>query len=87
MEVRTSEERNESYALGKRFIVAKLTVSLSHRAKLRQRLLVSSGRLISSPEIQVSEGEKNHKKGGLNCVFGNFFFYILDNCPQVQSLK
>jgi len=33
------------------------------------------------------EGEKNHKKGGLNCVFGNFFFYVLDNCPQVQSLK
>ena len=33
------------------------------------------------------EGEKNHKKGGLNCVFGNFFFHVLDNCPQVQSLK
>ena len=34
------------------------------------------------------EGEKNHKKGGgLNCVFRNFFFYVLDNCPQVQSLK
>jgi len=33
------------------------------------------------------EGEKNHKKGGLNCVLGNFFFYLLDNCPQVQSLK
>ena len=33
------------------------------------------------------EGEKNHKKGGLNCVFGNFFFYVLGNCPQVQSLK
>jgi len=33
------------------------------------------------------EGEKNHKKWGLNCVFGNFFFYVLDNCPQVQSLK
>jgi len=31
------------------------------------------------------EGEKNHKKGGLNCVFG--IFYVLDNCPQVQSLK
>jgi len=31
--------------------------------------------------------EKNHKKGGLNCVFGNFFFYVLDNCPQVQSLS
>jgi len=37
----------------------------------------------------VFEGEKNHKKGGrgLTCVFGNFFFYVLDNCPQVQSLK
>jgi len=35
----------------------------------------------------ICEGEKNHKKGGLNCVFGNFFFYVLDNCPQVQSLK
>ena len=34
----------------------------------------------------VYEGEKNHKKGGLNCVFGNFFFYVLDNCHQVQSL-
>ena len=33
------------------------------------------------------EGEKNHKKGGLNCVFGNFFFNVLDDCPQVQSLK
>jgi len=33
------------------------------------------------------EGEKNHKKGGLNCVFENFFFYVLKNCPQVQSLK
>ena len=33
------------------------------------------------------EGEKNHKKGGLNCVLGHFFSYVLDNCPQVQSLK
>ena len=32
------------------------------------------------------EGEKNHKKGGLNCVFGNFFFNVLNDCPQVQSL-
>jgi len=38
-------------------------------------------------ELRAYEGEKNHKKGGLNCVFGNFFFYVLDNCPQVQSLK
>jgi len=34
-----------------------------------------------------SEGEKNHKKGGLNCVFENFFFHVLKNCSQVQSLK
>ncbi|KAH0781672.1 hypothetical protein KY290_001270 [Solanum tuberosum] len=44
-------------ALGKRFAVAKLTASLSARAKLRPRLLVASGRLIPSPEIQVSTGK------------------------------
>jgi len=51
LEVRSSEERNESFALGKRFAVAKLTATLSTRAKLRPRLLVTSGRLFSSPEI------------------------------------
>ncbi|KAL5061310.1 hypothetical protein RYX36_032914, partial [Vicia faba] len=50
-------ERNESFALGKRFAVAKLTASLSPRAKLRPRLLVTSGRLFPSPEIQVSTGK------------------------------
>ena len=35
----------------------------------------------------VTEGEKNHKKGGLNCVFGNFFFYVLDNCPHIIVLR
>ncbi|KAF1856867.1 hypothetical protein Lal_00001621 [Lupinus albus] len=50
-------ERNESFALGKRFAVAKLTASLSPRAKLRPRLLVASGRLLPSPEIQVSTGK------------------------------
>ena len=39
-----------------------------------------------------TDGEKNHKKGGLNCVFGNFFFYVLDlsSCSEsevVQSLS
>jgi len=38
-------------------------------------------------QTHQTEGEKNYKKGGLNCVFVNFFFYVLDNCPQVQSLK
>jgi len=42
----------------------------------------------SSPsKKEADEGEKNHKKGGLNCIFENFFFYILKNCSQVQSLK
>ena len=46
-----------SFALGKRFAVAKLTSRLLARAKLRPRLLVASGRLIPSPEIQVSTGK------------------------------
>ncbi|KAK6803452.1 hypothetical protein RDI58_001236 [Solanum bulbocastanum] len=36
---------------------SKLTASLSARAKLRPQLLVASGRLIPSPEIQVSTGK------------------------------
>ena len=51
LEVRPFGERNESFALGKRFAVAKVTASLSRRAKLRPRLLVTSGRLFSSPGI------------------------------------
>jgi len=35
--------RSESFALGKRFAVAKLTASLSPRVKLQTRLLVTSG--------------------------------------------
>lgn len=49
-----------SFALGKRFAVAKLTASLLARAKLRPRPsyhFVASGRLIPSPEIQVSTGK------------------------------
>jgi len=51
LEDRASGERNESFALGKRFAVAKLTASLSPIAKLRPRLLVTSGRLFPSPDI------------------------------------
>ena len=49
LEVRASVERSESFALGKRFAVAKLTASLSPRAKIRPRLLVTSGRLFCHP--------------------------------------
>jgi len=51
LEVRASGERNESFALGKRFAVAKFVASLSPIAKLRLRLLVTSERLFPSPEI------------------------------------
>jgi len=34
-----------------------------------------------------TESEKNHKKGGLNCVFKKTFLsYVLKNCSQIQSL-
>ncbi|KAF3662382.1 hypothetical protein FXO38_11212 [Capsicum annuum] len=46
-----------SFALGKRFAVAKLIANLSARAKLRPRLLIVFGRLIPSPEFQVSTGK------------------------------
>jgi len=49
LEVRASVERSESFLLGKCFVVAKLTASLSPRAKLRSRLLVTSGHLFRHP--------------------------------------
>ena len=49
LEVRASGVRSESFALGKRFAVAKLTASLSPRVKLRPRLLVTSGRVFHHP--------------------------------------
>jgi len=49
LKVRASGERSESFALGKRFAVAKLTARLSPRAMLRSRLLVSSGRHFRHP--------------------------------------
>ena len=49
LEVRASGVRSKSFALGKRFAVAKLTASLSPTAKLRLRMLVTSGRLFRHP--------------------------------------
>ena len=49
LEVRASVEMSESFALGKRFAVPKLTASLSPRAKIRPLLLVISGRLFHHP--------------------------------------
>ena len=47
--VRASVEGSESFALGQRFAVATLTASLSPRAKIRLRLLITSGRLFRHP--------------------------------------
>jgi len=49
LEVHASVERSESYTLGKSFVVAKLTASLSPRAKLRPPLLVTTRRLFRHP--------------------------------------
>ena len=56
-EVRASGERSESFALGKRIAVAKLTASLSPRAKRRPRLLVTSGRLFRYPRSKSALGK------------------------------
>ena len=45
LEVHASVERSESFVLAKRFAAATLTASLSPIAKIRLRLLVTSGRL------------------------------------------
>ena len=45
LKVRASRERSESFALGMRFAVPKLTASQSPRSKHRPRLLVTSRRL------------------------------------------
>ena len=49
LEDRASGVRSECFTLGMRFAVAKLTASLSPRAKLRPRLLVTSGHLFCHP--------------------------------------
>ena len=59
------------------------------KAKYTNHVSTLTCRIMSDTESceEEIEGEKNHKKGGLNCVFENFFFYILKNCSQVQSQK
>jgi len=57
LEVRTSVERSESFALGRRFAVAKLNASLSPRARLRPRLLVTSRRLFRHPRSKSASAK------------------------------
>jgi len=57
LEVRASEEWSESFALGKRFAVAKLAASLLPRAKLRPRLLVTFGPLFHHPRSKSTQAK------------------------------
>ena len=59
-EVRASGERNESFALCKRFAVAKLTASLSPRAMLRTRLL------FTSHAFSVTRDPNQHRQRSIN---------------------
>ena len=49
--------------------------------------LTEEAEKIRSSCLQRVKVRKTTRRGGLNCVFGNFFFYVLGNCSQVQSLK
>jgi len=60
LEVRASVERRESFALGKHFAVAKLIASLSPRAKIRPRLLVTSWR------FSVTRDPSQHRQRSLD---------------------
>ena len=59
LEVSASVERSESFALGKRFNVATLTASLSPRAKIRTRLLVTSGCLFRHPRSKSAPAKNS----------------------------
>jgi len=93
-EVRASGERSESFALGKRFAVAKLTASLSLRAMLRQRLLFTSGRLFRHPRSKSAPAKISlFLTAGLagkqaNCRLSHPFLIIRKiGCPFPLSLR
>jgi len=37
------------------------------------RFVYGGNKVSKEVTVDMGEGEKNHKKGGLNCVFENFF--------------
>ena len=69
-------------------ILHRTTIKSGNRSKVKNQSFKSRQVDVTAKfSTSLNEGEKNHKKGGLNCVFGNFFLNVLDNCPQVQSLS
>jgi len=94
LEVRASVVRSESFALGKRFAVATLTTRLSPRARLRPRLLVTSG------AFSVPRDPSQHRQRSLDSskpgLFGSklIFAYLTPfliirkiGCPFPLSLR
>ena len=94
LEVRASVERSESFALGKRFAEATLNASLSHRAKIRPRQLVTSGRLFRHPSSKSAPAKiSSFLAAGpawkqANCRLSHPFLLIGKiGCPFPLSLR
>jgi len=94
LEVHASVERSESFALGKRFAVPKLTANLSQRAKLRPRLLVTSGRLFRHPRSKSAPAKNSRFLAAepawkqANCRLSHPFLIIRKiGCPFPHSLR
>jgi len=94
LEVRASGGRSESFALGKRFAVAKLTASLSPRAKLRPRLLITSGLLFHHPRSKSAPAKISEFLAAgpawkqANCRLSHPFLIIRKiGCPFPLSLR
>jgi len=93
-EVRASVVRSESFAIGKRFAVAKLTASLSPRAKLQPRLLVTSSAFSvtrdSSQHRQISLGSSRPVRLGSKLIVAYLPPFLIIGkiaCPFPLSLR
>jgi len=94
LEVCASVERSESFALGKRFAVATLNASLSPRAKIWPRQLVTSGRLFRHPRSKSAPAKISWFLAAgpawkqANCRLSHPFLIIRNiGCPFPLSLR
>jgi len=94
LEVCASVERSESFVLGKRFVVATLNASLSPRAKILPRQLVTSGRLFRHPTSKSAPAKISWFLAAgpawkqVNCRLSHPFLIIRKiGCPFPLSLR
>jgi len=86
----TTEAHGDAQSVDLEQVAPSVALTANHANSSHDASQVAISQPHTSKNVQNDldfEGEKNHKKGGLNCVFGNFFFYVLENYSQVQSLK